>query len=132
HDSIGPGGIMRAFRHAPVLASICQDLAEVSPAAWVFNYTNPAAANTMAMKTVPSVNSVSLCSCVGLPMNTMWLSALTGVSPDEIAMPPVVAGINHCAGIVALRAKGGADLLPRIRHRTVDDLLAGVQDVMRS
>jgi alpha-galactosidase len=31
HDSIGPGGIMRAFRHVPVLASICADLEEVSP-----------------------------------------------------------------------------------------------------
>jgi alpha-galactosidase/6-phospho-beta-glucosidase family protein len=130
HDSIGPGGIMRAFRHVPILAAICQDLAEVSPSAWVFNYTNPAAANTMAMKTVPSIKSVSLCSCVGLPMNTLWLAALTGVPPEEIAMPPVVAGINHCAGIVGLHAKDGTDLLPRIRHRTVQDLLAGMQDLL--
>ena len=115
HDSIGPGGIMRALRHVPILASICAGSAEVSPNAWVFNYTNPAGANTLAMKTVPSVNSVSLCSCTGLPMNVQWLSALTGTPADEIAMPPVVGGINHCAGILHLRSKDGTDLLPRIR-----------------
>jgi alpha-galactosidase/6-phospho-beta-glucosidase family protein len=62
-DSIGPGGIMRAFRHAPVMASICRDLREVSPRARVLNYTNPATANALAMRTVPEIESASLCSC---------------------------------------------------------------------
>ena len=29
-DSIGPGGMLRAFRNLPVIESICTDLAEVS------------------------------------------------------------------------------------------------------
>jgi alpha-galactosidase len=128
HDSIGPGGIMRAFRHVPVLAGICQDLAEVSPHAWVFNYTNPASANTIAMKTVPSINSVSLCSCTALPMNAEWLGALAGVSPEEIAMPPAVAGINHCAGIVDVRLKDGTSLMPRLRQRTPRDVVASLRE----
>ena len=40
-DSVGPGGIMRAFRHIPVLVSVGKNLEEVSPDAIVFNYTNP-------------------------------------------------------------------------------------------
>ena len=32
-DSIGPGGIMRALRHIPVLASVVDDLSEVAPQA---------------------------------------------------------------------------------------------------
>src|SRR5947208_2261282 len=131
HDSIGPGGMMRAFRHVPILAGICQDLAEVSPRAWVFNYTNPASANTMAMKTVPAVSSVSLCSCTALPMNAQWLAALAGVSPEEIAMPPLVAGINHCAGIVDVRLKDGGSLMPRIRQRNLQDLAASAQEAFR-
>src|SRR5205807_2996574 len=67
HDSIGAGGMMRAFRHVPVLASICEHLQEVSPHAYVFNYTNPATANALAMRTVSSIKSVSLCSCVAAP-----------------------------------------------------------------
>jgi alpha-galactosidase/6-phospho-beta-glucosidase family protein len=132
HDSIGPGGIMRAFRHVPVLAGICQDLSEVSPAAWVFNYTNPAAVNTMAMKTVPSVNSVSLCSCTALPMNAQWLAAIAGVSPDDLAMPPVVGGINHCAGIIDLRLKDGTSLMPRLRTRTLADITVGLQQAYQA
>ncbi len=30
-DSVGPGGIMRAFRNAPVLADVARNVAEVAP-----------------------------------------------------------------------------------------------------
>src|SRR5690242_16581063 len=30
-DSVGPGGVMRAFRNAPVLAQVAQNVAEVAP-----------------------------------------------------------------------------------------------------
>src|SRR5438093_5951902 len=88
--SIGPAGIMRAFRNAPVLASITRQLAEVSPQAWVFNYSNPASAMAMAMLTTPGVNSVSLCSCTVLASHTGWMASLTGLPPDEFVVPSVV------------------------------------------
>src|SRR5438067_4036667 len=131
HDSIGPGGIMRALRHVPVLASICEDLQEVSPHAYVLNYTNPATANALAMRTVPSINSVSLCSCVAEPCNPQWLGAWAGVPSEEIAMPPLVAGINHCAGIVALRLKDGRDALEMIRRRSLQDVVGSMQETYR-
>jgi alpha-galactosidase/6-phospho-beta-glucosidase family protein len=65
-------------------------------------------------------------------MNVQWLAALTGVAPDQIAMPPLVGGINHCAGMVDLRSKDGASLLPRICQRTVQDLLASMQAAMQT
>jgi alpha-galactosidase len=40
-DSIGPGGIFRSLRNTPVVASVARDLAELSPGAILFNYTNP-------------------------------------------------------------------------------------------
>ena len=49
-DSIGPGGILRAFRNAPVLADVARNVAEVAPDAWVFNYTNPAPIEALAMR----------------------------------------------------------------------------------
>ena len=131
HDSIGPGGIMRAFRHVPILAGICADLEEVSPRAYVLNYTNPATANALAMRTVPSINSVSLCSCVAEPCNPQWLGAWAGVPSEEIAMPPLVAGINHCAGIVALRLKDGRDALAMIRGRSLQDVVGSIQETYR-
>ena len=47
----------------------------------------------------PQVRSYALCSCTGHPEQPEWLADQAGVEPDRIAMPPVVAGINHCASV---------------------------------
>jgi alpha-galactosidase len=110
-DSIGPGGIMRAFRNAPVLRSVAADVAEVAHGAWILNYTNPASAMTVALKSVPDVDSASLCSCTWMPGDAEWLAQRVGVAPDELAMPPLVAGLNHCAGVLELKLRDGRDAL---------------------
>ena len=69
-DSIGPGGIMRALRNAPVIAAVARDVAEVAPDALVFNYANPASVEAMALQTVPTVRSLSLCSCTRAARHT--------------------------------------------------------------
>jgi alpha-galactosidase len=116
-DSVGPGGIMRALRNVPVVAAVARDVAAVAPDAFIFNYANPASAVAMALRTVRGVRSVSLCSCSWVPRNAGWLAWQAGVDPDDIAMPPVVAGINHCAGITELRLRDGRDGLALARHR---------------
>jgi alpha-galactosidase len=114
-DSIGPGGLMRTLRNAPVLASVARDVAEVgAPDAWVFNYTNPAPVEGLAMLTVPGVNVISLCSCTAAPSSASWLAERAGVDPEDLAMPPIVAGINHCASVQELRTKDGTDVMPRM------------------
>lgn len=115
-DSIGPGGVMRALRNAPVLAGVARDVAEVAPHAYVFNYTNPAPTETMAMRTVPGVKAFGLCSCTQYPGRSSWLAEQAGVEPHEIAMPPVVGGINHCASVVELRLTDGRDGLALARE----------------
>jgi len=117
-DSIGPGGIMRAFRNAPVLADVARNVAEVAPDAWVFNYTNPAPIEALAMRAAaPQVKSYALCSCTQAPSSAAWLARQAGVDPDDIAMPPVVAGLNHCASVQRLRLKDGTDAMPLVRER---------------
>src|SRR6195256_5352528 len=92
-DSIGPGGIMRAFRNAPALAKVARNAAEVAPGAWIFNYTNPAPIEALAMRTAaPQVRSYALCSCTGHPTSPEWLDHQGGVEPDRIAVPPVAGG----------------------------------------
>jgi alpha-galactosidase/6-phospho-beta-glucosidase family protein len=127
-DSVGPGGIMRALRNAPVLASIAEDVAQVAPDAWVFNYTNPAPVETLALRTVPQVKSLGLCSCTAHPASAAWLAEQCGVEPDEIAMPPVVAGLNHCASVVDLRLRDGSDALPLARERATNPVVKWVLD----
>lgn len=123
-DSVGPGGVMRAFRNAPVLAQVARNVAEVAPGAHVFNYTNPAPTEAMAMRVAaPEVRSYGLCSCTGHPGSAEWLAGEAGVSPDMIAMPPVVAGINHCASVVELRLLDGTDAMPLVRERATNPVV---------
>ena len=83
-DSVGPGGIMRAFRNAPVLAEVARNVAEVAPDAHVFNYTNPAPTEAMAMRVAaPGVRSYALCSCTGHPGSAEWLAGEAGVGPTR-------------------------------------------------
>ena len=128
-DSVGPGGVMRAFRNAPVLAEVARNVAEVAPDAYVFNYTNPAPTEAMAMRlAAPSVKTYALCSCTGHPSSSAWLAAQAGVDPQEIAMPPVVAGINHCASIQDLRLKDGTDVMPLVHERATEPVVKWVLD----
>jgi alpha-galactosidase len=123
-DSVGPGGVMRAFRNAPVLAQVARNVAEVAPGAHVFNYTNPAPTEAMAMRVAaPDVLSYALCSCTGHPGSAEWLAGEAGVSPDMIAMPPVVAGINHCASVRELRLVDGTDAMPLVRERATNPVV---------
>jgi alpha-galactosidase len=128
-DSVGPGGIMRAFRNAPVLADVARNAAEVAPDAWVFNYTNPAPIEALAMRAAaPQVRSYALCSCTGHPSSREWLAHQAGVEPERIAMPPVVAGINHCASIQQLRLTDGTDAMPLVRERATEPIVKWVLD----
>jgi alpha-galactosidase len=112
-DSIGPGGLMRTLRNAPVLASVARDVADVgADDAWIFNYTNPAPVEALAMRSVPDVNVISLCSCTAHPTSAEWLAERAGVAAEDIAMPPIVAGVNHCASVKELRLKDGTDAMP--------------------
>jgi alpha-galactosidase len=129
-DSVGPGGILRALRNAPVLADVARNVAEVSaPGAWVFNYTNPAPIEALAMRAAaPAVRSYALCSCTGHPSSSEWLAEQAGVDPDRIAMPPVVAGLNHCASVQQLRLVDGTDALPLVRERATNPVVRWVLD----
>jgi alpha-galactosidase len=128
-DSVGPGGILRAFRNAPVLAEVARNCAEVAPHAWVFNYTNPAPVEALAMRVAaPDVRSYALCSCTGHPSSPEWLAEQVGVEPGRIAMPPVVAGINHCAAVTALRLTDGTDAMPLVRERATQPIVRWALD----
>ena len=116
-DSVGPGGIIRAFRHIPILVSVGKDLEDVSPDAFIFNYTNPVTANTMAMRRYTKVKSFGLCSCSSIPRNASYLGEILSVDPQELALPASAGGINHCAAILELRFKDGTDAFPIAKER---------------
>jgi alpha-galactosidase len=122
-DSVGPGGIFRTLRNAPVLESVARDVAEVAPGARIFNYTNPAPVEALAMLTVPGAKVTSLCSCTQHPASAEWLARQAGVDPEQVEMPPLVGGINHCAGVTELRLRDGRDGLELARERATEPIV---------
>jgi len=112
-DSVGPGGIMRAFRHIPVLIDVVKELEKVSPNAWVFNYTNPVPTNCMAMVKSSKIKVIGLCTCSSIPANPRYIAGEIGggINPEDILVPAPAAGLNHCSAILSLKLKDGRDAL---------------------
>ena len=48
-DTIGPGGVFKGLRTAPVMVDIAQAVVDLAPDAWLLNYTNPMAICTWAV-----------------------------------------------------------------------------------
>ncbi len=122
-DSVGPGGIFRTLRNAPVLESVARDVSEVAPGARIFNYTNPAPVEALAMLTVPGTSVTSLCSGTQHPASAEWLARQAGVEPELIEMPPIVAGLNHCTAITELTLRDGRDGLELARERATEPIV---------
>jgi alpha-galactosidase len=109
-DTLGIGGIFRALRTIPVMLGIGEDLAAVSPAAWLLNYTNPMAILCQAYaEGSPHKQIVGLCHSV--QNTTRELAELCGVPFEEVSFAG--AGVNHQAFILRFE-RDGEDLYPRL------------------
>jgi alpha-galactosidase len=109
-DTLGIGGIMRGLRTIPVLLSICRDMEEVCPDAWLLNYSNPMAMNCRAVNRASKIRTVGLCHSV--QGTAFELSLDLGIGYGEIDY--LAAGINHMAFYLRFE-RDGEDLYPRLR-----------------
>ncbi|WEG10769.1 6-phospho-beta-glucosidase [Pullulanibacillus sp. KACC 23026] len=108
-ETTGAGGFAKALRTIPVLLDIARDIEELSPDAWMFNFTNPAGINTEAVLNHSKVKSVGLCN---LPIGTqMQIGKLLGVEASKIGLEWV--GLNHLNWATKILVEG-EDLLPVI------------------
>jgi alpha-galactosidase len=117
-DSVGPGGMLRAFRHVLPMVQICKDMERVAPKAWMFNYTNPASTLCWAMRKESTARTVSMCTNTVPLRNEKFMANLVGAKPGDMVLPAKVAGINHCSAITELRLKDGTDGLELVRKKT--------------
>jgi alpha-galactosidase len=120
-DTLGPGGVFRTLRTAPVMLDICRDVEELCPGALMLNYTNPMAMLCWAMTQATDVPVVGLCHSV---QGTQWqLANYIGVPvEDTLAW---VAGINHMSWFLEFTRKSGnpacrEDLYPALRAAAED------------
>ncbi len=123
-DTIGPGGVFRGLRAAPVLIEICRDIEAECPDAWLLNYTNPMAIVTWAMNVATRVKLVGLCHSV--QGTSRQLASYIGKPYEE--MTYWVAGINHMAWFLELKWRGG-NAYPLLRKALEDPEVRGKDPV---
>ncbi len=101
-DSVGPGGITRALRSAPIVAEVARSMERHCPNALLVNVSNPLTALCRAAGRESSVRVVGLCNeLVGLKFSMSLLFDAPMHTVD-----PVSAGVNHLPLVTELRIDG--------------------------
>ena len=124
-DTVGPGGVFKALRTAPVLIDICEDIADVAPNATLLNYTNPMAIACWAIAEATDVPTIGLCHSV--QHTTADLANYIGVPRDRVNA--WVAGINHLAWFLRFEVDGN-DAYPQLFEAMQDPEIFS-QDTVR-
>lgn len=104
-DSMGPGGVFRCLRSAPVIMGIGKDIKELCPDAYVLNYVNPMGAVCTVAGCATDMKMVGLCH--GVQTTLDLIAGYTNVAKNEIDY--LCAGINHMDWFLKLE-KDGEDL----------------------
>jgi 6-phospho-beta-glucosidase len=108
-ETVGAGGVAYALRGVPVLRRVAETIADVAPAAWTINFTNPVGVVTEAMAAVLGRRVVGICdSPVGLFRRVAWL---LGVPADHVWFD--YSGLNHLGWLTGAYVHG-VDRLPAL------------------
>jgi len=90
-ETTGAGGMMKAFRTIPVMLKIAERLTQLSPDAWIVNYTNPTGLVTEAVTKYTKAKIAGFCSGGIFPK--MWAKAALGIEHDRVQYDFI--GLNH-------------------------------------
>jgi alpha-galactosidase len=136
-DTIGPGGVFRALREVPHALAMANDVAELSPNAWVINFVNPTTVLGMALRRfAPNVKSFALCDGHHEPYNTRMWCKRVGITDSDVApLSPTmlnrlelkIGGVNHNTWMVKF-TYDGVDMLPKVRQWLAAEAAAEAQN----
>ncbi len=90
-ETTGPGGFAMAMRSIPALLEYARLLQEVSPGAWMYNFTNPAGLVTQALRDSGFTRTVGICD--GANGGQGAIAAWAGVDMAQVRAE--VFGLNH-------------------------------------
>ena len=109
-DTIGPGGLIRALRHAPPMLEIGRTMLEVStPGACLLQLTNPMNPLCAALGSLDGLTVYGICH--GVDDTEQILAKQLGVPRDEVRIE--AAGNNH--NIFATEIRIGDEVYPQER-----------------
>jgi len=90
-ETTGPGGFAMALRSIPALLEYARLLQEVSPGAWMYNFTNPSGLVAQALQDAGFERTVGICD--GANAGQAALAGWLGVEPERVRAE--VYGLNH-------------------------------------
>ena len=95
---------------------ICKDIEELSPNAWLINFTNPAGLIAETVLRYTNIKAIGLCN---VPINMKNTTAkMFGVEPERIKMNFV--GLNHLSWAKNVYLDG-EDITEEVIKRNLDD-----------
>jgi alpha-galactosidase len=114
-DTMGPAGISRTLRNAPVMQGIARRVHALCPRAWLINVTNP-------MGTLTRVMCMEHDRTVGYCHEVEWLRLRVayrfGVPREQVQATTV--GVNHMTWVTQLRIAGDPDGLEMLRRHVAE------------
>ena len=114
----GPGGLFHSLRIAPVIIEICDDIMQLCPDAFVFNYSNPMQRICHAVTTkYPNLKFTGLCHEIASMERQLPSIMETDFSNIEIK----AGGLNHFSILLEAKYKDtGKDGYPLIKQKFYD------------
>jgi alpha-galactosidase len=113
----GPAGFAHAARNIAPVMGMCEDMREMCPDAWFFNYTNPVPRVTLAAFKYGGVKAAGFCHGIGIGYENV--SRLLGIPEEDLDIK--AAGLNHFTWIIDVRRQStGEDLYPALRAKAGD------------
>jgi alpha-galactosidase len=113
-DTIGPGGLFKAFRTIPAWLEMLGDIERLCPEALVLNHTNPMSMMVLAASRVSPVPVYGMCHSVHYTVEQ--LAEYLDVDLGRLTFR--AAGVNHLAWITELWLDGD-DAYPLLRERAL-------------
>lgn len=115
-ETTGAGGFAKALRTIPVIMDICKDIEELSPKAWLINFTNPAGLIAETILRYTNIKAIGLCN---VPINMKNTTAkMFGVEPERIKMDFI--GLNHLSWAKKIYLDG-EDITKEVIEKNLDD-----------
>ena len=115
-ETTGAGGLAKALRTVPVVLQIAERVRQLSPDAWIVDFTNPVGIVTRALLT-NGHKAVGLCN-VAIGFQRLFADWYD-VQPDEVALDHV--GLNHLTWIRGVQV-AGREVLPDLMAVHGDDV----------
>ncbi|MGL5043050.1 MAG: 6-phospho-alpha-glucosidase [Culicoidibacterales bacterium] len=111
-ETCGPGGIAYGMRSIGGVLELIDYMEQYSPAAWMLNYSNPAAIVAEACRLLkPNAKVLNICDMpIGIEGGIAKILGLSSRKEMEVTY----YGLNHFGWWTAIRDKNGLDLMPKI------------------